>query len=183
MWDSKIAETLLTATHCRIDGLLWGVLLAEVWHRESSILREWKLWVGAITFGLLIVSLVCLSAFDVDKDYYLHTLGFSLLSVTFSGVMLTCLVFSDLNVLLSKGLLGGVCRLGSYSYSIYLWHMFVYQLSYLIGQRIGWSNYTHLGVYFFASFLVGVVMSKCVEAPMLTLRDRVLPSRAKVLLA
>jgi peptidoglycan/LPS O-acetylase OafA/YrhL len=182
-WDGDLADALLTATHYRIDGLLWGVLLAELWYHHSSLLRQWKLCIGAGTLILMIVSSACLSVFDIDRDYYLHTFGFSLLSITFSGLLLSCLVFPGFNAILSKGPLSGLCRLGSYSYSIYLWHMFVYQFSYLVGQRLLWSAYSHLAVYFVGSFVVGVVMSKCVEAPVLNLRDRALPSRAKIELA
>lgn len=70
-----------------------------------------------------------------------------------------------------------VAKLGAFSYSIYLWHL--------------WALFEvgHLGVppprsplavaaYMLGGIAVGIAMAKMVEVPVLMVRDRVFPSRS-----
>jgi peptidoglycan/LPS O-acetylase OafA/YrhL len=66
-----------------------------------------------------------------------------------------------------------------YSYSIYLWHgptaawlpgFFRRTLGFPVG------HYGRFVVYFVGSLVIGIIMSKLVEYPILRLRDRILPA-------
>jgi peptidoglycan/LPS O-acetylase OafA/YrhL len=70
-----------------------------------------------------------------------------------------------------------------YSYSIYLWHgptaawlpgFFRRTLGFPVGE------YGRFAVYFLGSLLIGIVMSKLIEYPILRLRDRILPASTVV---
>jgi peptidoglycan/LPS O-acetylase OafA/YrhL len=70
---------------------------------------------------------------------------------------------------------------GTYSYSIYLWHVplniwGIPLLEYTSGRSPDFS--VQVAVSIFGSLALGLVMAKIVESPALRLRDRWFPSRA-----
>jgi peptidoglycan/LPS O-acetylase OafA/YrhL len=77
-------------------------------------------------------------------------------------------------------LMAGVAAyVGMYSYSIYLWHgptavwlpgFFRRTLGFPVGE------YGRFALYFVAGLVIGIVMSKLIEDPILRLRDRILPA-------
>jgi peptidoglycan/LPS O-acetylase OafA/YrhL len=66
---------------------------------------------------------------------------------------------------------------GRHSYPIYLWHMPFKTMSDSMNTLYP-SGLLYLTTYLIAPMVVGVAMSKWIEAPMLRLRDRLLPSRS-----
>jgi peptidoglycan/LPS O-acetylase OafA/YrhL len=73
-----------------------------------------------------------------------------------------------------------IALVGTFSYSIYLWHK---PFSGLCSLPSDWwpfhlNAWGRLAVFFIASFVVGIGMSKLVEYPTLKLRDKWFPSRS-----
>jgi peptidoglycan/LPS O-acetylase OafA/YrhL len=75
-------------------------------------------------------------------------------------------------------------RLGTYSYSIYLWHMPVHvwvvpNVMKMLPAPYQYSWFVYLSVYLIGSFSLGIVLCKLIETPALLLRDKWFPSRAE----
>jgi peptidoglycan/LPS O-acetylase OafA/YrhL len=69
--------------------------------------------------------------------------------------------------------------LGSYSYSIYLWHAVVLMWGVpLVEQLLGvqFNKWFATALYMVASVALGVLMGRMIEAPCLRLRDRLAQS-------
>jgi peptidoglycan/LPS O-acetylase OafA/YrhL len=69
-----------------------------------------------------------------------------------------------------------VARMGSYSYSIYLWHAVVLIWGVPIIERtigVSFNPWIDIALYMVASVALGVLMGRMIELPCLRLRDRV----------
>jgi peptidoglycan/LPS O-acetylase OafA/YrhL len=72
-----------------------------------------------------------------------------------------------------------LAKIGFYSYSIYLWHMPVkVWLTPILVRILGLSRdyLVESSLYLVLSLLVGILMARLVELPVLALRDRWIPS-------
>jgi peptidoglycan/LPS O-acetylase OafA/YrhL len=80
-----------------------------------------------------------------------------------------------------------LARIGTYSYSIYLWHMpFTLPVMVRISARVGlWESPLHLamsvGIYVLLAVGLGAVMYQLVERRALGLRERFCPSQASAI--
>lgn len=69
--------------------------------------------------------------------------------------------------------------LGQYSYSVYLWHLLsghcVFPLlSIKLDNMFGW--FLNALIYFVSTWLVGIIMARLIEFPVISVRDRWFPS-------
>src|SRR5947207_4090393 len=72
----------------------------------------------------------------------------------------------------------GLAMIGTFSYSIYLWHMPVQQwlipiIEGVIDAPLHW--YAYAAVYLVGSMVVGIEACRMIEYPMLRVRDRLYP--------
>jgi peptidoglycan/LPS O-acetylase OafA/YrhL len=160
----------LFPTHLRIDALLFGVVLASLWHGGSlaglrTARRRLALGLGGV--ALLLPAF----AIEVETSWFVHTFGLTLFFVG-SGAILIAVV----DVAATGRVLRSLAFVGAHSYSIYLWH---------IPMRVGCDRLladvaapARLAIYVAGSIALGIVMSRVVEFPVLRLRDRWFPSRA-----
>jgi peptidoglycan/LPS O-acetylase OafA/YrhL len=161
----------LFPTHLRIDSLLFGVLLSWAWHcggRGMAWLRRAPRSPCTLAGIALLAPAFVL---PLERSWFLHTFG-----------VVLCYLGSGLLLLAALGLSGsgrmvrGLAWIGAHSYSIYLWHIPVRIASdRLLAAAPASLQYT---VYLLGSLVLGVVMGKLVETPVLRLRDRWFPSRA-----
>ena len=172
------------ASHTRMDALFSGVLMGYFYHFRTGVLEKLmcstrsRVAIATGSFGLLSSAYLC------SRDtVFLATFGYSFIYLGFVGVLLLSLyvrgIFSG-KLAWTLEFMGSVAAyVGMYSYSIYLWHgpcaawlpgFFRRTLGFPVGE------YGRFGVYFVGSLMIGIVMSKLVEYPILRLRDRILPS-------
>lgn len=173
--------THLAPTHFRIDGMLFGVLLAWLHHYRSTAFhrvtaRWWPLLLAGGVAALSPAFFLSLGA-----SVFLHTWGFTLFYLGAGGVVLGLLGWEGTRVR-RRGVLATV---GLYSYSIYLWHMPVKMWALEPTEamlRLTSGSPAALLVFAGLSCVVGIFAAKVVEFPVLRLRDRFFPSRSGALL-
>jgi peptidoglycan/LPS O-acetylase OafA/YrhL len=171
-------------SHERMDALFIGVLIGYFYHFRPAVLEELMRPTGnriAIAAGSL--CLLSPAYLYSRENVFLATFGYSLIYLGFAGVLLLGLYVRGIlsgKLAWIMELVGSVAAyVGMYSYSIYLWHgptaawlpgFFRRTLGFPVG------HYGRFVVYFVGSLVIGIVMSKLVEYPILRLRDRILPA-------
>ena len=171
-------------SHERMDALFSGVLIGYFYHFRPAVLE--KLMQPTRNRIAIAAASLCLlsSGYFYGRDSaFLATFGYSFIFLGFSGVLLLSLYV--------RGMLSGklawimelvgsaAAYLGMYSYSIYLWHgPTAAWLPGFFRRTLGFpaGEYGRFIVYFVGSLVIGIVMSKLIEYPILRLRDRILPA-------
>jgi peptidoglycan/LPS O-acetylase OafA/YrhL len=186
-------ERVIAATHVRIDGLFFGVMLAYFYHlyprKLARIARHRAL---LILLGLGLIS--PMAFIDQGDSPFVWTLGVTMLYLGYGSILVAFVHTKPEDGLLGKAMHSPVAKvtawIGVFSYSIYLWQMDLAQrpLTWLLHRWIGpiGSQTVHfkhasLAWLFFTlafwggAILGGVVMAKLIEMPVLTLRERLFP--------
>ena len=157
-------------THLRLDGLIWGVLLAMLYHRVPRRFHALQTrWWWLLPIAALVV-------FRFQSSLTARAAGVSL--ADWSGVALLLMIFRDRDP--ARPHLWPyrfVVWLGVNSYGIYLWHESVAGPSHTFAQILPtWLQGAAVAVtpWLFAIAL-GVATTWVIETPMLRLRDRLFP--------
>ena len=132
----------------------------------------WRFPVSAIS--VLALAPACFLPFD---DPFMYTVGFTLLYIGFGTMLLLCL-YKENRKRAQPGIgVRAIAAMGTYSYTIYLWHLPMAQVFGFLASRFPTVNaYILHAIYFTLSIAVGVGFSKLVEMPILRLRERLSPS-------
>ncbi len=170
-------QTNLFPTHLRVDSLFFGVLLSYYWHmrdlRTSRLARRLRLGLAAGGVLLLAPPFV----WSLESQHWLTTVGLSLFYLG-SGLLVLSALYSELG---KSRLARGLAAIGAYSYSIYLWHLPV--LFWIVPElkaRTGVQSWVFGAfVYYGASIVLGMILAKLIEYPVLRFRDWVLPTAAR----
>jgi peptidoglycan/LPS O-acetylase OafA/YrhL len=191
-WNhSYDVTTMYNPTHVRIDGLFFGVLLAYVYHyHPEAIARAARYRLPLIFGGMMLV--LPQFVLVLEEKRFVWTFGYTLLYLGYGsiliGIMSSMQTDSKLNSFFRSAPARFIAWIGTYSYSIYLWHLFVvFQLNDLwSGPALAsfsplkkWLLVTALLLV--GSVAIGVLLGKLVEIPALALRDRLFPRRAAAL--
>ena len=167
------AQDWFFQTHLRIDALLFGVLLAYLYHHRPD------LWERCATQGtrILVCSLLLLvPAFIFEHDSpFTSSVGLTLYYVAFGGILVFVLTRPGPTPLWASI----AAPVGVYSYSIYVWHGAVKHWAAPAVQSVTGMHPGYLAStlrYFGGSLMVGIGMAKLIEFPILRLRDRYVPS-------
>ena len=161
--------TCVFPTHLRIDGLMFGVLICYFKRFRPSVFQWMVRWRGG--WVVVAIAILLLSVFPLESRQ-MHTWGFTVLYLG-SGFLVAKAVAHEgpRPIRLLSSLLA---RIGFYSYSIYIWHMFFI-----------WKILPHLHIHsplgvYWASIVgpipFGIIAAKLIEIPVLRFRDRVFPS-------
>lgn len=162
-------------THTRADGLLVGTICAFLYHYYPgfrAFLQHHKRWWA-------IVALSCIAPvfYLPGGSFAMNTWGLCLLHVGFAIAVLLSLniqltAFSSRTSWLVPGL-KAAAAIGFHSYSIYLWHGIVRDITY---AAVSNENLATV-IYIFFSLVVGIIMSVLVEQRFLTLRNKLFPHK------
>lgn len=171
----------LGATHLRMDSLFAGVFISYLYHYHPEGMMNWgKRYRPVLPFaGILLMSPVFFH-FMEEKTWFTLTVGLTL-SYIGAGLLL---IAAFANKTPCKKMAGAVAYLGSYSYSIYLWHLpvetwFVPILNRKLPPMDNW--YVNTGFHLVGSLVFGVLMALAVELPVLRIRDCWFPSKGRPL--
>jgi peptidoglycan/LPS O-acetylase OafA/YrhL len=160
------------ATHTRIDGIFYGVMLAILYHtapgRFGRLQSHRWLWLLIAAAALLYFRFPPPTLLSIPTHW---------IFADATGVALLLLLYrhrEDRTPSLPYRL---VARIGLYSYGIFLWHMSVYPAVDSIAQRLpAWSipAWQSIGPYIFG-ILAGIAATICIEFPALRLREKLFP--------
>lgn len=168
----------ITATHLRLDSLLFGVFIAYGYHYRKT---TWTVFILKYQKMLLLLSLCLLSftpCIEYVSSFFVRTLGFSMVYLAF-GLLLLCVLFDEqmdqkLNRLFSPLIVKFISRIGFNSYAIYLLHsLVIYAVSYLPISNM----YLQFILVFILSVSAGILTTGVVESYFLGLRDRYFPRK------
>jgi peptidoglycan/LPS O-acetylase OafA/YrhL len=162
-------------THTRIDGIIYGVMLAIIYHYVPDTFRRvqhWT-WLWLATLG---GALLYFRYFDATVPWEL-SLSWDFGSAT--GLALIMLLYKHHAGRVRPWPYRLVAFIGLYSYGIYLWHIAVREPLGNFATRLPhWISPTALAVLpIVGGILVGMLFTKLVEFPTLKLRDRLFPRR------
>ncbi|MFM2265063.1 MAG: hypothetical protein RLZ77_481 [Bacteroidota bacterium] len=168
----------VTATHLRIDALLFGVCIAYGYYFKRSTWRVFVLKHQNKGFILALLLLSFTPFIPYVTSFFVRTLGFTLVYLAF-GIMLLCVLFDEqmdntLNRLFSPLLVRIVARIGFNSYAIYLLHsLVIYAVSYLPIS----NTFLQFALVFVLSVAAGILLTATVESYFLRIRDTYFPKR------
>ena len=140
-------------------------------------------------FVLLVVLLFSpVAFFPLGEGVFLHSIGFSLLTLA-AGLLVLATLDWQPRFSLGGPVSGFLALIGVHSYSVYLWHMPVQRflprvlrrISSRFGAPVEFGYGTNVCLYLVGSIALGILMSKLIDIPCLAWRDRWFPSRAKSL--
>jgi len=168
-------------THNRVDSLFFGVLLAYIGTVSPQLLTRIASKPGlllAMTF-LFMMPLLLTQRFPI-----FFALRYTSLYLSYGALVILCVYGASpwLIKVLTMGPSRLIAFIGTFSYSIYLWHVDIIQLlEKNVKLKLGAANSgAHYVTFVLIAILVasaaGMAFAKIVEFPVLALRDRFFPS-------
>ncbi|MBK9638566.1 MAG: acyltransferase family protein [Bacteroidetes bacterium] len=173
---SNFTMTNMFYSHNRFDSLFFGVLISHWYHFKHDKLEKFVTKHKRKLFAIFLLVLVITPIHLLIISPLVPTIGFTFLYLGF-GALLLCMLFTDIKKYISNKKMSlrpyhYIGKIGIYSYSIYLFHGMV-SLK-IKSLRIEYKLQDEFAVilYFCLSILVGVIISKLIEFPMLKIRDK-----------
>lgn len=161
-------------THLRIDALFFGVAVGYFYHFHTE---RFLRWCRPTRYALILIGAALLASASVVPalgESYSLTLGFTHYYVGSAALMVGVLMCQ---IPRNRAILA-LATLGTFSYSIYLWHMALmrWAVPSLRDLSVSWQTCT--AIYMVGAFVIGITMAKLLELPVLRFRDRKYPSRS-----
>jgi len=171
-------------TYTRLDGLLFGVVLAAARFFKPALYERYAPPRIALPVGvaLVVTALVLFSVrgplagtnlFLVFQAQPGAVAGFPLISI---GIALILGAMLDLEHVLKRWPVPGAVVVATLSYSLYLTHKSIFHVDRLIFGEENLTGGFGFMVYLATSFAAATVLWLCVERSFLLLRDRILSS-------
>lgn len=163
--------TYLFPTHLRIDGLMFGVLVSYWYRFRPNWFGRFASWRTGWVVTAAAVAL--LSLFPLENRH-MHTWGLTVIYLGSGFLVAKAIAFEGPDPI--RTISGLLARIGVYSYSIYLWHIFF--LARVLNHFHITSPALAFWCYLAGSIVFGIIAAKAIEIPVLRFRDRVFPSRS-----
>lgn len=175
------------ATHLRLDGFALGLLLAWFYAFRPTVLERFaRRRVLLLVVAFVLLAFAALLPVNLLMSY---TVGTAIFSMAYACVLLVVL-YAPLEIgkwaaVFHSWPMRAIIFVGAYSYTIYLWHitparLWVAQnLLVSLADTPRWIILTLLHVS--SSILLGWLASRLIELPMLRVRDRLFPAKARAL--
>lgn len=173
-------------THLRIDGLAFGFLLSYLYDCHPSL---WKR-IASHKRSLLVLGIFAIvpSGLSTTVHPYLDSIELTLLYLGYGAILMALVGSSEEDrwPWLKSAPARWLAFVGTYSYSIYLWHADTgaWVHDHLLLLHLSSPSFTWLIetiAYVAAAIGVGIAIGTLVEMPFLRLRDRLYPARATAL--
>lgn len=167
----------ITMTHLRIDSLFFGVLISYWYCFKKDWLQKFFIE-HENTLIFISFSMLMFSPFvKFDESFFVKTLGFTMLYLSFGLILITFLLKSNMNSILNKiftkRIVDLISKIGFCSYSIYIIHMFVIDLVKLLKLN---NHYINFILVLILSVLLGMLITFKIEKYFLTIRNKYFPS-------
>jgi peptidoglycan/LPS O-acetylase OafA/YrhL len=163
-----------TYTHDRLDSLLFGVVLATLFHffpEKFDRIASHK-WILA---GITVVAVAFFAFFS--NPNIRDSIGFTALYLGYGAFLL--LIYRHSGRFKEWRVYKWIAAIGLYSYGIYLWHNSIRDplthLSQHLPDAIRWPSLTI--AEYAAAIFIGVVSTLLIEWPFLRIRDRMFPDK------
>ena len=164
-------------SHLRMDSLFFGVVLSYFHNFRPAVLQ--KLMSNPWRFPISLVSVLalCPALFLQPDDPIVYTVGFTLVYLSFGTMLLLSIYKEKGKKIVAAGIAAkAIAKMGTYSYTLYLWHVPMAMLFSGIAARFGIVNqYALHAVYFMTTIALGVGSAELVEIPILRMRERLFP--------
>jgi len=173
---------LFTNTQFRIDSLLAGVLISYFFYFDRNRLERFFYTYKYLLFLVAIIGLAWTPFFDPIASFFVKTIGFTLLYISFGILLVAFLITKDIVAILNKTfssiLVNTISKIGYCSYSIYIIHLFIMLIGYRLFSVFNlYNHYLFFILAFSVSILVGMFMTYKIERYFLSIRDKYFSSR------
>lgn len=169
-----------TMTHLRIDSLLFGVLISYFYYFKRDFLDRIYSKNTILLAIICLLGLIWTPLIDPVPSFFVKTIGFSLLYISFGILLLVFLlkvnINQTLNTLFSTKAVTVVSKIGYSSYSIYIIHSFVIKACRVVFKE-DFNHYVFFIVASTISVIAGMIMTYKIESYFLSLRNKYYPSR------
>lgn len=172
-----------TMTHLRIDSLLAGVYIAYLYYFRLNVTTQIFNKYKKILLSVAFLCLVWTPFFDAASSFFVKTIGFTLLYISFGIILLyfilTPNINKQLNYLFGSSIINFLDKVGYCSYSIYIIHSIVifYIDNVSLNYNLSINNFSKFLITAILSILIGMIMTYKIEAYFLKIRNTIMPSR------
>lgn len=161
-------------TQYRIDGLLFGVILAAIYWLKPALYR--RLAASKKALGLIVLGVLAWIALTSANKPLDESIGFTIQALGFCAMIV--LALEHARGVRDMWLFRAVAWVGVYSYAMYLWHTLMKTPADVMAARFAAAHVPVLVTWiavtltqFAGAFVLGYVMTRVIEFPFLRLRD------------
>lgn len=173
----------LTMTHLRIDSLIAGVYISYLFHFKRDQLSQTVNKYKYLLISVAFLGLVWTPFIDPVNSFFVKTIGFTLLYISFGIILLFFIldfrINERLNYLFSTPIVNIISQVGYCSYAIYIIHSFVIYCSdrLYVNYNVPYNHYIDFLGTIILSILAGAIMTYTIERYFLRIRDNYFPAR------
>lgn len=166
----RFVEDIYYPTWMRLDGLLFGVVLATIQVYRPQLWARLQERANALLLAGLAVVAVAIYLFQERTALLPTVIGYPLLSL---GLALLVAAGASTRSWLGRWRVPGAGWIAVASYSLYLIHKPVFRLvETAFGEQLEGRGVVEFAVYAVATLAAGALLHYAVERPFLSLRDR-----------
>lgn len=170
VWNTNLKSIVIY----RFDTILFGVVLAWIYHFYTDFLYQKRVYFLILAVHLFFIQFVILNVLGIDittNPIYFQVFYFTLSSLTFSLALPFFIFWKKSNFLFSKA----VVFVSKISYAMYLLHysiIVVLLKQFLFYYNLQFSGLSLFFMYFGITISLSYIVYRFYEKPMMKLRDK-----------